>query len=251
MRIFECDFDPITYPQTLDWARETIRSRGRGYITTVNVSVLMAMRSNRRLSRFVESSDITVADGQPIVWFSRFRGTPLPERVTATALVSGLCETAAGEGASVYFLGGDSDAVNNVAEKMKKRYAALDIAGIHDGFFDRESTPALVQDICQSGAKILFVGMEVPYQEEFLEDHWDELGVQIAIPVGDAFDMISGKKPRASKWIQSIGCEWLWRLYLEPRRLAKRYAISNTQFLSLAFGEVMTPNFKNPTSPEK
>ena len=239
MRLFHCKFDPVTYQQSIDWAAEHFRNRRRGYITTVNVSILMTLQSNQRLKTFVENSALTVADGQPIVWLSKLLNRPLPERVTGVDLVPGLCQAATDAGRSVYFLGSKPDVVNDVAVLMKQQIPGLDVAGVQDGYFEQDQSQHIAQQVKDSGAALLIVGLGAPKQEAFLEEHWDQLGVDLAIPIGGAFDMLTDRKPRAAKWIQNIGCEWLWRLYLEPRRLAKRYATTNTRFLYLAMMELL------------
>jgi N-acetylglucosaminyldiphosphoundecaprenol N-acetyl-beta-D-mannosaminyltransferase len=97
-----------------------------------------------------------------------------------------------------------------------------------------KKTQTIVRGIQDSGADILFVAMGVPRQEKFLQDNWDELGVKLAIPVGGSFDIISGHKKRAPHWMQNYGLEWCFRLAQEPRRLAKRYAVTNSKFMWLS-----------------
>ena len=239
MRIFNCQFDPVTYNQTLEWARERFRSKKRGYIATVNVSILMTMRSNPELRQFIDEASLTVVDGQPIVWLSKLLGKPLPERVAGVDLVSGLCQSASDCGQSVFFLGSKPDVVAETARRIKNSIPNLQIAGSRDGYFSKEKSCEVAASIRDSGAGLLILGLGVPLQEQFLQEHWDDLGITLAIPIGGAFDMISDRKPRAAKWIQSLGMEWLWRLYLEPRRLAKRYLITNTKFLALSFISVV------------
>lgn len=84
-----------------------------------------------------------------------------------------------------------------------------------------------------AGTDILFVAMGVPRQEEFIEEHWDRLGVGIAIGVGGSFDVLAGLRARAPNWVQRIGMEWFYRLIQEPRRLFVRYLVTNSQFVCL------------------
>lgn len=199
----------------------------------------MTLQSNQRLKTFIENSALTVADGQPIVWLSKLLRRPLPARVTGVDLVPGLCRAATDAGRSVFFLGSKPEVVSDVAALMKQQIPGLDVAGVRDGYFEQHQAKGIAQQIKDSGAGLLIVGLGAPKQEAFLEDHWIQLGVDLAIPIGGAFDMLTNRKPRAAKWIQDIGCEWLWRLYLEPRRLAKRYATTNTQFVYLAMMELL------------
>jgi N-acetylglucosaminyldiphosphoundecaprenol N-acetyl-beta-D-mannosaminyltransferase len=88
-----------------------------------------------------------------------------------------------------------------------------------------------VDAVRNSGAKILFVAMGVPRQEQFIEENWNDLGVSVAIGVGGSFDVIAGIRRRAPVWAQKAGMEWFFRLVQEPGRLAKRYLVTNSSFI--------------------
>ena len=231
VRILNCDLHAVTLEGTTDWAREWIHSGRRGYICTVNVAILMMMRSDRKLQGFVDRAALVVADGQPLVWASQLQDDPLPERVTGVELVDELCALATREGFGVYFLGAKPAISETVVQRLAERHHGLKVCGISDGYFDAPEAPQRAQAIRESGANILIVGMGVPLQEEFIENHWDQLGVELAIPVGGSFDIIAGATRRAPVWLQRIGMEWLFRLIQEPRRLWKRYLVTNTQFI--------------------
>ena len=231
MRILNCKFDSVTYEDAFQVARRCLTGGKRGHFTTVNVAILMTLRTNRRLRRFVDRSLLTVADGQPIVWLSRLLGNPLPQRVTGVDLIEGLCRTAAQTNSSVYFLGSKDKIVRQMVKRFQQRIPSLVVAGFHDGYFPAADAAQRVDEIRQSGAALLLVGLGAPKQEAFIEDHWEQLGVQLAIPIGGAFDMLSGDKPRAPTWMHACGLEWLWRLKLEPRRLAGRYFSTGTSFI--------------------
>jgi N-acetylglucosaminyldiphosphoundecaprenol N-acetyl-beta-D-mannosaminyltransferase len=231
--ILNCDFAPLTLEQTLDAVVTMIRRAERGYLCTVNVAILMMMRSNDRLRRFIEGSFLTVADGTPLVWASRILGTPLPERVTGVDLIEHLCDRAAGEGLGVYLLGSKLENVQEVARRLRQSRPNLKIVGVDDGYFDEQQAVERVQAINASGARILIVAMGVPRQEKFIEDHWQNLRVNFAIGVGGSFDVLAGKRIRAPKFLQHVGLEWAFRLIQEPRRLFFRYLVTNSQFIYL------------------
>jgi N-acetylglucosaminyldiphosphoundecaprenol N-acetyl-beta-D-mannosaminyltransferase len=230
IRILNCEFAPVTLADTIDWARERIRSGERGYICTVNVAILMMMRSDPKLQGFVDRASLVVADGQPLIWASHLQPDYLPERVTGMDLVDELCALAAKEGFGVYFLGARRSVIETAVERLTDRHPALEVSGIADGYFDANEAVFRANAVRESGAKLLIVGMGVPRQEEFIESRWDELGVQLAIPVGGSFEVMAGTARRAPAFLQRIGMEWSFRLAQEPRRLWKRYLVTNTQF---------------------
>lgn len=229
--ILNGEFGSVTLQDTVDWARDWIQSGKQGYICTVNVAILMMMRSDPNLQRFVDGASLVVADGQPLIWASHLQEDRLPERVTGVDLVEELCALGAREGFGVYFLGAQRDVIETAAERLRARNPGLIISGVADGYFTADEAGARARAVRQSGAKLLFVGMGVPRQEEFLESQWDELGISLAIPVGGSFEVMAGTARRAPVFLQRVGMEWAFRLAQEPRRLWKRYLVTNSQFI--------------------
>ena len=229
--ILNAEFGSVTLQDTVDWARDWIESGQRGYICTVNVAILMMMRADHNLQRFVDGASLVVADGPPLIWASHLQRDALPERVTGVDLVDELCELSSEEGFGVYFLGARREVIETAVARLKARHPGLQIAGIADGYFGAAEAPERARAVRESGAKLLFVGMGVPRQEEFLESQWEELGVSLAIPVGGSFEVVAGTARRAPLLLQRVGMEWAFRLAQEPRRLWKRYLVTNTQFI--------------------
>ena len=233
-------FAPLTLDATVDRIVERIQAGQRGYLCTVNVAILMMMRDDPRLQRFVENAALVVADGQPLIWSARMLRRPLPERVTGVDLVERLCERAAREGLGVYLLGAKKDVVDTLAAKLRDRYPGLVLAGVADGYFGDGESEARARAVAASGAKILVVAMGVPRQEHFIEEYWDRLGVSFAIGVGGSFDVLAGLRKRAPEIVQRVGMEWAFRLVQEPRRLWKRYLLTNARFVSLMSREIVS-----------
>jgi N-acetylglucosaminyldiphosphoundecaprenol N-acetyl-beta-D-mannosaminyltransferase len=234
-------FDAVTQREVVEWAADWIRSGRRGWICTVNVAILMALRADPRLAGFVDRAALVVADGQPIVWLSRLGGRSLPERVAGVDLIDALAARAATDGVPVYLLGARPAVIERAAARLAARHPRLVIAGVADGYFGPDHAAARARAIAASGARLLLVGMGVPRQERFLEEYWDALGVSLAIGVGGGFDVLAGLRRRAPRWCQRAGLEWLYRLVQEPRRLGTRYLVTNTQFLCRVAGDLLRP----------
>ncbi len=228
--ILGCGFDPLTLQQTVDGAFRLLDSGQRGWISTVNVSILMMMRSDPRLQSFVDRSALIVADGQPVIWAAPMLGGSLPERVTGIDLIDVICARAARENVGVYFLGASEEISQRAMQRIQQTHPTLRL-NASNGYFKREQTAQQIEAVRNSGARILFVAMGVPRQEQFIEEHWQDLGVSLAIGVGGSLDVIAGVRRRAPTWAQKAGLEWCFRLAQEPRRLAKRYLVTNTGFL--------------------
>lgn len=232
-------FDAVTLDQSVEIIARRIRAGERGYLCTVNVAILMMMRSDPRLQRFVDRSAMVVADGEPLIWSARLLGRPLPERVAGVDLVERLCALSAREGFGIYLLGAHQTVVEKLADKLKTQYPGIVLSGVADGYFGAEQAERRAEAVARSGAKILVVAMGVPRQEHFIEDHWDRLGVSFAVGVGGSFDVLAGLKARAPEILQRIGMEWSFRLAQEPRRLWKRYLTTNSEFMYLMARELL------------
>lgn len=226
-------FDRVSADLVVEEVVRTIHEGQRSALCTVNVAILMMMRSNTRLQRFVNSARWTVADGQPLIWASRFTQRPLPERVTGIDLIDQLCARAARENISVYFLGASDKIVRATANVLRNRHPGLNVSGCADGYFGPDEARARAQAVKASGAELLFVAMGVPRQEYFIDEQWNHFGARVVIGVGGSFDVIAGLRRRAPAFIQRAGLEWAYRVVQEPRRLFKRYLVTNSQFIGL------------------
>ena len=195
----------------------------------VNVAKLVNMKKDPQLDSSVRNSDIINIDGMGIVFGARFLGYKVPERVSGVDLFHELLSMSANKGYSVYLLGAEDNIVAETAKRSLELFPALQIAGYHNGYFwdDEES---VVNSIRQSGAQLLFVAITSPKKENFINRWRDHLGVTFVMGVGGTFDVIAGKVKRAPKWMQSLGLEWLYRVIQEPRRMWKRYLLTNFKF---------------------
>jgi N-acetylglucosaminyldiphosphoundecaprenol N-acetyl-beta-D-mannosaminyltransferase len=239
VRLLNGRFDPLTTEATVEAVAAAIRAGERGALCTVNVAILMMMRQDPDLQRFVDRARWTVADGQPLVWASRMAGTPLPERVAGVDLVDLLCARAVRDGFGVYLLGATGEVVRATAEALRSRHPGLDLRGVADGYFGPEEAAARARAVAESGAALLLVGMGVPRQERFIEEQWERLGARVVIGVGGSFDVLAGLRRRAPPFLQRAGLEWAYRLAQEPRRLFRRYLVTNSRFVGLMSRELV------------
>lgn len=220
----------------LRWCREP---RAPHTVITLNAALLCGIRRDAALRRACRSGDLIVPDGMPVVWTSRLAGVPLPGRVAGVDLMSRLLEAASRERLSVYLLGARKDVVETLAERCARDHPGLVIAGARDGYFDRDQDQAVVDGIRRSSPHMLFVGMPSPFKETWCEERRAELGVPVIMGVGGSFDVLAGKLRRAPRLAQALGLEWTWRLAMEPRKLWRRYLITNSEYLLLAAREVI------------
>jgi len=137
-----------------------------------------------------------------------------------------------------------------LVERTRAQYPGIEIAGFRDGYFRPDDHLKIVEEIRASEADLLFVGMPTPFKETWCERHRERLNVPVILGVGGSFDVLAGFIRRAPRWMQSLGLEWLWRLLMEPRKLWKRYLITNFEFIWLAGPEIIARRLGRPPVPQ-
>lgn len=222
-----------TMEGTLARIEEAIARRERLRIGVVNAAKLVNMRRDPALRQDVLSSDLILADGMAVVWASRLLGRPLPERVPGIDLMLGMLRRGAAMGHRVYCLGAKQEVLDRIAARIARDYPGVVLAGCHHGYFSPDQEPAVAAAIAGARADILFVAMTSPRKEHFMARWGDQLGVPVCHGVGGSFDILAGKVRRAPERWQRLGLEWLYRVCQEPRRLWRRYLVTNTLFCAM------------------
>jgi N-acetylglucosaminyldiphosphoundecaprenol N-acetyl-beta-D-mannosaminyltransferase len=217
-------------------------------VITANSAVLCMMRSDPELRRACVAGDLILADGMPVVWTSWLTAHPFPERVTGVDLMTRLLEAGSKHGLRAYFLGARPEVVAKLVALCAERYPGLIVAGYRDGYFKASDHDAIADRIRASSPDLLFVGMPSPFKEVWCERYRDRLDVPVIMGVGGSFDVLSGYVRRAPRALQRVGLEWLWRLSMEPRKMWKRYLVTNSIFLSLAGRELLAQWLRRKTA---
>jgi N-acetylglucosaminyldiphosphoundecaprenol N-acetyl-beta-D-mannosaminyltransferase len=218
-----------------------VEARRPSYVITANLNYAMLSDGDAALRECNEGAALVLADGMPLVWAARWRGTPLPERVAGSDLIYGLSALAARRGYRVFFLGGAPGIAEAAAENLGGLYPGLIIAGQESPPYralDPDEEAALLGRIRAAAPDLLLVALGQPKGELWIARHHRDLGVPVSLQVGAALDFAAGRVRRAPHWLQTAGLEWAFRLALEPRRLGPRYARNALYFgRSLARGE--------------
>lgn len=231
--ILGCPVDVLSLSETVDHARQAVTGEGGAIQVSINALKVGLADDDPRFRQALGSFDIASADGQPIVWASRLLRRPIPGRVNGTDLMFELIEMAQRDGFAIYILGARQELLEQAVERLRSRYPRLRIAGYRHGYFAEDEKPEVVGEIASSGADVLFVALPSPRKEWFLIDHARELGVGYAMGVGGSIDVLAGAQPRAPRWMQRTGLEWLFRLVRDPRGMWRRYLSTNTRFVVL------------------
>lgn len=230
---------PEVVQQIEHWIED--RSVGR-FVCVANTHVVMEAQQDASFKEVINSADLCVPDGMPLVWVGRLRGYRLKRRVYGPDLMLAFCEFSAHKGFGHYFYGGAPSVGQQLAQAMLNRFPGLKIAGVCSPPF-RALTAAedeeAVEKINQASPEVLWVGLGCPKQERWMYDHCERLKVPVMIGVGQAFDIFAGRVYQAPRWMREHGLEWVFRLLQEPRRLWRRYLIHGSEFSVLALLELL------------
>ena len=242
---FERERMPAIVARCVAWCQAP---RSSHIVITANASHLCMMRRDPVLREACRAGDLSVADGMSVVWALRALGRPVPERVAGIDLMTNLLSAGAEQGLRVYFLGARREVVDALVTLCAERYPGLVVAGYRDGYFSADAHAAIVDEIRNCAPHLLFVGMPSPFKETWCQVHRERLAVPVIIGVGGSFDVLAGFVKRAPRLVQVVGFEWAWRLMMEPRKLWRRYASTNTEFLWLVGREILTRRLSGNTA---
>ncbi len=206
------------------------------YVATANAQHIVLLDQDKRLREIYDRADLVVPDGFSLLLAARFYGRFLQERITGVDMVQTLCSLAAEHDLHVFLMGGLPESADRAARVLKQRASSLRIS-TYCPPFGFEKTPEGLEEAASAirSAKpdLLFVALGAPKQEHWIYDHGLQLSVPVLMGVGGSFELIAGVVRRAPAWMQNFGCEWLYRLYREPRRMWRRYLIGNLEFAAI------------------
>lgn len=228
--------DVVSMKDTVQVIRDAVREGRFIQHVVVNVAKLVNMQKDGELAASVNACDIINIDGMGVVWGARLLGHDIPERVAGVDLFHELLAMSAENTFPVFLLGATDEVVSSTVKTVTHLYPELQVAGYHHGYF-WDDEKSVVDEIRESGAKLLFVAITSPKKENFINQWKDQLGVDFVMGVGGTFDVVAGKVKRAPVWMQKWGLEWLYRVIQEPRRMWKRYLVTNSNFAWLLLKE--------------
>lgn len=232
-RVLGAFIDALTWQEALGRIASWAQARESRYVCVCNVHSVVTASGDPEFRQIVEGADMVTSDGMPVAWALRRLGYPRQQRLDGPNLMWKFCEQAARSGESVYLLGSTDTTLAALDARLREAFPSLSIGGRHAPPFrpiseleDRH----IVDAINASGARVVFVALGCPKQERWMAAHRGRVRA-VMIGVGAAFDYHAGSINRAPQWMQNSGLEWLHRLASEPRRLWKRYLVTNTLFL--------------------
>ncbi|WP_432511363.1 WecB/TagA/CpsF family glycosyltransferase [Kineococcus sp. SYSU DK001] len=231
-------FDALRETEVVEHVMVALEEGRGGNLITPNVDILRQLR-RPQLRELAEQAELVVPDGMPIVWASKLQGEELPERVTGSSLIWSLSEAAARSDRSLYLLGGAEGIAERAADRLTEEYDGLDVAGWHCPPFGFEKRPDTLEEtvsaVVEAEPDIVFVALGFPKQERLMQLLREHLPNTWFVGCGGTLTMVAGEISRAPLWIQRSGLEWVHRLAMEPRRMAKRYLVHDLPYAAGLF----------------
>jgi N-acetylglucosaminyldiphosphoundecaprenol N-acetyl-beta-D-mannosaminyltransferase len=213
------------------------QERGKpAYVITSNAQHIVQLEKERSLQEIYDHADLVIPDGISLLIAARLYGRSLQQRVAGVDIFKVLCGLASKTDLHVFLLGGRPGSAELAATAMQNDYPGLRYSTYCPPLGFEQSAEGLQQTaeaIRAAQPDILFVAFGAPKQEYWIYEHGLQLSVPVCIGVGGTFEIVGGVVPRAPMWAQNIGCEWLYRLCREPRRMWRRYLIGNLEFASI------------------
>lgn len=218
------NFDDVTLDEAVEIVDGFVGTEGSKVVHTPNSEIVQLCVEQPNYYPLINSADLIIPDGVGVILAAKILKTPLSKgKVAGIELAERTLALAAEKGYRVFFLGGKPSIAEQAALQMRKKYPALQIVGTHDGYFEKtgEQSDAVVKEINDSGAQILFVCLGVPAQEKWMADNRKVLQVRVMAGLGGSLDVFAGAVKRAPEPFIRLGLEWLYRLCKEPSRIRR------------------------------
>ncbi len=225
VEILGVQIDKITAAGALKKAEELVRTPGVSAIYTPNPEIVMAGYQDPEFCEILNQADLCTPDGIGVVYASRMLKNPVPERVAGFDLTCALLQSIAKTGEGVFLFGAKPGVAEKAKEKLEETYPNLVVSGCRDGYFKPEDEPQIIEQINNSGAKLLLVCLGAPKQEKWIHQNRDKLQVNLCMGVGGALDVFAGEVKRAPKIFIKCNLEWLYRFLKQPSRLGRFKAL--------------------------
>ncbi len=229
--------------EVLHKADQLVSHSKKSYMCTLNAYQAVQADRDKEFLKILNDAAIVIPDGMPLVWYSKLSKKPIKERISGYDFFYNFSKIANKKNYSYFFLGGIDDLIlKKIKNRLKKEFSDIIVKGlicppVMEVFSD-EYDDYIVGMINKLKPDILWVGVSAPKQEKWIYKNIKRLNVKMAFGIGAAFNFYAGTVKRAPLWMQKTGLEWLYRIYIEPGRLLKKYLVYNTRFIVLVLKDL-------------
>lgn len=231
IRLMGTRIDNLSMDEAIAAIQQRMDGDGPTQVSFVNADCVNIAYRVPEYQQVLDRSGLVFADGIGMKIAGCVLRQPVRENVNGTDLFPRLCRALVGSQRRLYLLGGRPGVADAVARWVQTHFPGVQICGTRDGYFGPREEPAVVREIAAAQADLLLVAMGAPRQEQWIARYLNQLDCKVAMGVGGLFDFYSERIPRAPYWMRKRGLEWAYRLWQEPRRLARRYLLGNPLFL--------------------
>ncbi len=239
-----------TYNEFVQKILYTAQHKKKGYACIANVHTLVESHRSKQFAKDIWNATLITPDGKPLSWALKLIYGIQQDRVAGMDLLPDLIQESAKKNMSVYFYGGTADGLSITKKYMTDNFPGLIVKGGYSPPFRKLSEAEeeeVVTKINDADADILFVVLGCPKQEAWMAKMSGRIN-SFMIGVGGALPVMIGLQKRAPVWMQNTGFEWLFRLMQEPKRLFKRYAVTNSLFILLLLKKIISYRWKGKIS---
>ena len=238
--LFSFPFTTQSFADTIRNIMDLAEKRVGAYVCVANVHMTVEGIRNPDFAHVLKEADLAVLDGMPLCWSHKLLHGYKPDRIAGKHLMHALLMQASVKNYSVLFYGSSPQKLILAKTYLEHNYPTLHIAGMISPPFrplSFEENASYADQINVSGASLVFVALGCPKQEIWMHNMKSQIHATM-LGVGGALEVLTGQQKRPPRWIENAGLEWFFRLCLEPRRLFKRYLITNTLFILYLFREL-------------
>lgn len=235
VKVLEVDFTAASWDEILNQIYQWGAARESRIICISNVHSLITAREDPAFGAIVNDADLTTPDGAPIAWLISRLFKKRQARINGPDLMFKYCQLIENTPQSIFLYGSSDSTLSTLKVKLLESFPQLKIAGTYSPPYrplTYEEDLKITDLINKSGAGTVWISLGCPKQERWMADHRTRI-MSVMIGVGAAFDYHAGTLKRAPHWMQNSGLEWFYRLLLEPKRLWRRYLVTNSKFIIL------------------
>lgn len=242
-KVGKVPLDSVTLEEAVDRICELVREAKGGSVFTPNVDHVVLADKVEEFAAAYQQCALSLVDGVPVLLAARAMGHAIKAKVSGSDLLWPLLVRAAKDDLSVYFLGGAEGSAALAVEKLASDLPKLRVVGTDAPWIDLkapyESQLPTVERIREKKPDLLVVGLGAPKQELWISRYQSLLGSTVSLGLGASIDFLAGRVRRAPRFMSDYGLEWLFRLALEPRRLAHRYLLRDPLFVKIVLAQVL------------
>lgn len=236
-RLLNTYVNNVNMSETIAFIEKMIASDKKSYVVAINVDVVMKIEQDPYLKKIVDSANMVLVDGMPLVWVSKFHQKPIKAKISGSDLVPLLCDNSVEKNHTIFIIGGKEGIAEKAKLRLEGKYPGIKIVGTYAPPFgfekDEEELEKINTMISEVHPDLLIVCFGCPKQEKWVYENYKNYDASVSVCAGATVDFLAGNISRAPKWMSDHGLEWFYRFLQEPKRMFKRYFIDDVKIIKL------------------